>query len=92
MQQAMKKWMGWMEDLKKNGHAQTGGERLDPSDKVVKGHAKTLTDGPYVEVKDSIQGYMFIQATDMNQAIELAKGCPIFERDRSVEIRPIISM
>jgi hypothetical protein len=90
MQQLMKKWMDWKESLEKNG-AQAG-ERLDQTGKVVRGKAKAVTDGPYVEVKDFIQGYMLVEAKDMDQAVELAKGCPILESDGTVEIRPFVSM
>jgi hypothetical protein len=91
MQQTMKKWMDWKESLEKNGHIQQLGERLDATGKVVRGKAKAVTDGPFIEVKDSIQGHMFVEATDMDQAVELARGCPILESDGSVEIRSIVS-
>ncbi len=92
MQQAMKKWMDWKDILEKNGHIKQLGERLDGTGKVVRGKAKAVTDGPYVEVKDSIQGYMLVEAKDMDQAVELSKGCPVLEGDGTVEIRPIVSM
>jgi hypothetical protein len=80
MQQLTKKWMGWAETLKKNGHFKQAGERLDGTGNVVRGKSKIVTDGPFVEAKD------------LNQAVELSKGCPILEGDGSVEIRPIVSM
>ena len=92
MQQTMKKWMGWKDTLEKNGHIKQLGERLDRTGKVVRGKTMAVTDGPYVEVKDSIQGYMLLEAKDMSQAVELAKGCPILESDGTVEIRPFVSM
>jgi hypothetical protein len=92
MQQTMKNWMDWKDKLEKNGHVKQLGERLDGTGKVVRGKAKAVTDGPYVEVKDSIQGYMILEAEDMNQAVLLAKGCPILEGDGTVEIRPFVSM
>lgn len=92
MQQTVKKWMGWIDTLKKNGHVKQVGERLDATGKVVRGKAKDVTDGPYVEAKDTIGGYMLVEAKDMDQAVELSKGCPILEGDGTVEIRPIVSM
>ena len=92
MQQTMKKWMGWIEILKNNGHVKQMGERLDGGGKVVRGRAKAVTDGPYIEVKDSVGGFMLIEAKNMDQAVELSKGCPILEIEGTVEIRPIISM
>ena len=92
MQQTMKMWMDWIHTLDKNGHIKQLGERLDGTGKVVRGKAKSVTDGPYVEVKDSIQGYVLIAAKDMDQAVELAKGCPVLEGEGTVEIRPFVSM
>jgi hypothetical protein len=92
MQQGIKQWMGWIETLKKSGHVKQIGERLDTTGRVVRGRTKSVTDGPYVEVKDSVGGYMLVEARDMDQAVELSKGCPILERDGTVEIRPIASM
>src|SRR5262249_42978657 len=91
MQQTMKKWMGWRDMLEKNGHLKQLPERLDGSGKVVRGKSKVVTDGPYVEVKDSVQGQLFVEAKDLDQAVELSKGCPILESDGSVEIRAIVS-
>jgi hypothetical protein len=92
MQQRTKQWMGWMETLEKNGHIKQLGERLDGTGKVVRGKAKAVTDGPYVEVKDAVGGYMLVEARDMDHAVELAKGCPILESEGTVEVRPFFSM
>jgi hypothetical protein len=92
MQQTMKKWMEWKDRLEKNGHIQQLGERLEGGGKVVRGKAKAITDGPFVEVKDSIQGSMLLEAKDTDQAVELATGCPILDSDGTVEIRPFVAM
>jgi len=92
MQQTMKKWMDWKDALEKNGHIKQFGERLDAAGKVVRGKAKVVTDGPFVEIKDFIQGYIIVTATDINAALELAKGCPILESDGTVEVRAFVSM
>ena len=92
MQQILKKWMDWKETLEKNGHSKQFGERLDITGKVVRGRSKSVTDGPFVEVKDAVGGYILVDAQNMDQAVEVARGCPILENDGSVEIRPVISM
>lgn len=88
MQQYTQKWMDWRAALDKGGNIVQLGERLDGSGKVVRGQSKAVTDGPFVEVKDSIQGYLIVQADDLDQAVELAKGCPVLEGDGTVEVRP----
>lgn len=91
MQQVVKKWMDWRNALEKNGHVQQFGERLDGTGKVVRGKSKAVTDGPYVEVKDFIQGFLVVEARDLDQAAEVAKGCPILESDGTVEVRPFVN-
>jgi hypothetical protein len=92
MQQMMQKWMAWKESLEKGGHVKQFGDRLDITGKVVRGKSKSITDGPFVEVKDSVQGSLILEAKDVSHAVDLAKGCPVLEGDGSVEVRPIISM
>ncbi len=92
MQQVVKKWMDWRNSLEKSGHLKKVGERLDPNGKVVRGRDKAVTDGPFAEAKDIIGGYLVAEAKDIDQAVELAKGCPILETDGAVEIRPIMSI
>src|SRR5262249_21328421 len=57
MQHTLKKWMDWKDELDKNGTIKRLGERLDGMGKVVRGKSKSVSDGPYIEVKDFVQGY-----------------------------------
>ena len=50
------------------------------------------TDGPYTEAKDLVGGYTIVEAKDIDQAVELSRGCPIFEGGGSVEVRPVMKM
>jgi hypothetical protein len=92
MERRTKAWMSWMDGLRKEGHLIKAGERLDGTGKVVRGKAKAVTDGPYAEAKDTIGGYLLVEARDLDHAAELAKGCPILESEGMVEVRPIVSM
>ena len=88
----MQKWVAWMEDLGSKGHLKDRGQPLDPAGKVVRGKQKTITDGPFAEAKDVVGGYSLIEARDLEQAVELSKGCPIFEFEGAVEVRPVMKM
>lgn len=92
MQQTMQKWMAWMKELGEKGHLKNQGQPLERSGKLVKGQQKTVTDGPFAEAKDVVGGYTLIEARDLEQAVELSKGCPIFEFDGAVEVRPIMKL
>jgi hypothetical protein len=92
MQQMMQKWMTWLKDLAGKGHIKDQGQPLERNGKVVKGKQKTVIDGPFAEAKDVVGGYTLIEARDLEQAVELSKGCPIFEVDGAVEVRPVMKM
>ena len=50
---------------------------------------KTLTtDGPFAELKESIGGYCFYEADDLDAAIEVASRIPAASMGGGVEIRP----
>ena len=92
IQQMMQKWMTWLKGLAEKGHIKDQGQPLDRTGKLVNGKQKTVTDGPFAEAKDVVGGYTLVLATDLDQAVELSKGCPIFETDGSVEVRPVMKM
>jgi hypothetical protein len=92
IQQRMQKWMTWLKDLGAKGHIKDQGQPLEPAGKVVKGRTKTITDGPYAETKDVVGGFTIVEARDIDHAVELSKGCPIFEADGAVEVRPVAKM
>ncbi|MBI3494073.1 MAG: transcription initiation protein [Acidobacteria bacterium] len=89
-QQSMRVWRDWMGELEAKGHLKNPGQPLEPTGKTVRGKQKAVTDGPYVEVKDLVAGFTIIEARDLAQAVDLAKGCPILDGQGSVEVRPIM--
>jgi hypothetical protein len=91
-QQNMQRWIAWMRDLDAKGHIKDRGQPLDRTGKVVRGQQKTVTDGPYVEAKDLVGGFTIVEARDIDQAVELSRGCPILDGGGSVEVRPVMQM
>jgi hypothetical protein len=91
-EQIMQKWMSWFKELGASGHLKDGGQPLEPEGKVVKGKGGPVTDGPFAEAKDLVGGYTLIEADTLARAAELAKGCPILERQGIVEVRPIMKL
>ena len=51
---------------------------------------KTLTtDGPFVETKEALGGWLIFEADDLDAAIELAAGIPAARLGGAIEVRPI---
>ena len=92
MQQSMQKWMAWFKDMAEKGHVKNQGQPLERAGKLVKGSQKAVVDGPFAETKDVIGGYSIIEAKDLNEAVELSKGCPILEVEGAVEVRPVMQL
>ena len=91
-QQSMQRWIAWMKELDREGHLKDRGQPLERTGKVVRGQQKTVTDGPYPEAKDVVGGFTLVEAQDIDQAVELSRGCPILEGGGSVEVRPVMKM
>jgi hypothetical protein len=49
-----------------------------------------ITDGPFVEMKEALGGYLFFEADDLDAAIELAARIPAARLGGAVEVRPIM--
>ncbi len=92
MQAEMAKWNNWMGGLAGQGKL-IGGEPLLPHGKVLRGTAKKITDGAFMESKEIVGGYLIIKAADIDEATELSKGCPSLDQeDGTVEVREIMKI
>jgi hypothetical protein len=72
----------------------TSGLRMQPPEtattvRVQDGQTLT-TDGPFVEVKEALGGYLFYEAENLDGAIELATRIPAASMGGAIEIRPIV--
>jgi hypothetical protein len=55
----------------------------------VQGGKTLTTDGPFVELKEAIGGYLLFEADDLDAAIELAASIPAARMGGAIEVRPI---
>jgi hypothetical protein len=88
MQASTKRWMDWIGGIAAQNKLTDRGNRLVPSGKVVKAD-NVIADGPYTEIKESLVGYSIVKAASVEEATELAKGCPILKIGGNVEVREI---
>lgn len=51
----------------------------------------SMTDGPYVETKEHLGGFILIEARDLNEAIRVAQDCPM-AKFGSIEVRPELEL
>jgi hypothetical protein len=91
MQAMMKPWQDWMGGLAAQNKLVSSGNRLSSEGRVVK-PGQLVTNGPYVETKEAIGGYIIIKAASIDEAAELSKGCPILQIGGNVEVRTVVPM
>lgn len=87
LQAHVEKWYRWSEELAGQGRGNVG-TALDGLGATVRGR-ELVTDGPYAESKDLVTGSMIFEAACLEDAIEVARGCPTYEFGGSVEVRPV---
>jgi hypothetical protein len=81
----------WFGELGRDGKLR-GGEELQPSRTATtirwrEGHP-LVTDGPFMESKENVAGFVTIEAADLDEVIAIAKRWP--RQDQTVEIRPVV--
>ena len=91
MQAMTKKWMDQIGGIAAQNKLTSPGNRLGSDGRVLT-PGNVVTDGPFIEVKEFIGGYSVIKAETIEEATEIAKGCPVFEVGGSVEVRDISPM
>jgi hypothetical protein len=70
-----------------------GANQLQPSDTAttvrVRDGETLVTDGPFIETKESLGGYYLVEAESLDEAIEWAAKIPS-ARSGHIEVRPVV--
>jgi hypothetical protein len=72
MQAMMAKWNAWKEKFENN--IVDWGDKLKPGGKIVSG--SSVSDGPFVEAKEIIGGFMIVTAASLEEAVVIAQEMP----------------
>jgi len=91
MDALMSEYNQFTESIKKSGQY-IGGEALQPVHTAttvrIRNGKMSTTDGPFAETKEQLGGFYFIEARDLNDAIQVASRIPSAKHG-SIEVRPI---
>jgi hypothetical protein len=92
MQSMMQHWQNWMGSIAAQNKLASTGNRLGSSGATLK-PGNVITNGPFAEIKEIITGYIVVRAESIDEAAEMAKGCPlVVGGGGQVEVRNIIPM
>ena len=90
--QALKeKMFRWLAELSERG-SHVGSEPFETTGKLVSGAGKNVMDHPFGNAGEIVGGCTIVQARGFNEALEIAKSCPILETNATIEVRPIQQM
>ena len=81
----------WLDDLQAKGSWITG-DQLAPPRRArsvrVRGGKAIVTDGPFAETKEAVGGFDLIEASSLEEAVEIAAGHPVAQSG-TIEVRPL---
>ncbi len=88
MQAMVKTWQDWIGGIAAQGKF-VATNALGYQGKTIQANTVT-TDGPYAEVKEIVGGYIIVKANSLDEAVELAEGCPTLAIGGKVEVRDVM--
>lgn len=89
IQDGLQTMMAWIEGLRQKGLLRDG-QPLMPEGRIVTGSRTSVTDGPFVEAKEAVGGYLLVNAPTLEEAVALAKECPTLKYGLFIEVRPVL--
>ncbi|SEW25067.1 YciI family protein [Chitinophaga arvensicola] len=84
-----KNWQDWIGGIAAQGKFVNKGSRLALEGKVLKAGG-VVTDGPFVEIRERLGGFIVVMADSLEEATTLAHGCPALNYSGSVEVRELM--
>jgi hypothetical protein len=90
VQAVEKQWSDWFESIAAQGKLESC-NRPGSEGKTLKS-GNVVTDGPYAEIKEILLGVSIVRAESIDDAVEIAKGCPVLRVGGNVEVRDVTMM
>ena len=85
----MKQTMDWVGSIAAQNKF-VKGTGLPFEDARVVNHNKVVTNGPFGDIKETLGGFVIVNAEDVDEAVEFAKGCPVLQGEgNTVEVRKV---
>jgi hypothetical protein len=70
-----------------------GGAHLQPLETATTvRHGNLITDGPFADTKEVLGGYFVFEASNLDEALEVAGRVPAVRLGGAVEVRPLVDL
>jgi hypothetical protein len=77
----------WRKELQEKGHFVTSYRLRDQTGARLTVRGGQVVEGPFMETKEAVGGVLLLEASSLEEATALARGCPIFDVNGAVEVR-----
>jgi len=86
----LERYMAWLQDLRARGKYVASQKLHDQTGRRLTIRGGEVIDGPFIESKDAIGGFVLVDADSLDEAAELARGCPNLDLQNGyMEVRVI---
>ena len=91
LQAIMAKFQAWMDGIRAKHEVLSSNGLVPTTGRIVRGPNLAETDGPYVESKEVVGGYVLFMAGSLDEATAAARACPGLAHGMWLEVREVMS-
>ncbi len=92
MQAKMQEVFAWIDGLSKKG-VMSAAQPLTPEGRLISGkNGSTISDGIAAESKEAVGGFFIVNAATIDEAVNIARTCPMFKHGGMLEVRQIAEL
>lgn len=90
LRQAMDQITAWMDGLKEQGKMK-GGQALGGERRIVSAKkGRAVVDGPFAESKEAVGGSLLLEASSLEEVLDIASACPMLKYGVNIEVRAVL--
>jgi hypothetical protein len=72
----VERYLAWIRSLRESGRLVASDKLHDQVGRRLTCRGGEVTDGPFIEAKDAVGGFFLVRAESLDDATEIARGCP----------------
>jgi hypothetical protein len=86
----LEQYVAWMKGLQERGSYVSSGKLHDQTGRRLTVRGGEVVDGPFIESKDAVGGFLIVEAPSLDEAAQIGRGCPVLPLQNGyVEVRVI---
>ncbi|WP_299112059.1 YciI family protein [uncultured Winogradskyella sp.] len=90
LQNHIDKYIAWVKKLSSTNQYIKGARLENLGSVIIDKGERVISDGPYLESKEIVGGYVLIKAKNLDEAIALSQNCPL-SKDFVISVRSMYS-